>query len=75
MDGKFFARGGKRLRIQGVTYGPFAANESGEPFPAAALVAADFAAMLSAGINALRTYHVPPSWLLHQADDPIQERN
>src|SRR3954452_12857820 len=64
VDGKFFARGQQRLRIQGVTYGPFAPNEAGEPFPHSPRVADDFAAMQAAGINAIRTYHVPPAWLL-----------
>jgi len=25
--------------------------------------------MLTAGINSIRTYHEPPEWLLHQADE------
>ena len=69
VDGKFFARGAQRLRIQGVTYGPFAPNEAGEPFPTPERVGDDFTAMHAAGINAIRTYHVPPSWFLHQADE------
>ena len=39
VDGKFFARGGQRLRVQGVTYGPFAPDADGEPFPAPERVA------------------------------------
>src|SRR5262249_40935840 len=31
INGKFFARRNERLRIRGVTYGPFAPNEQGEP--------------------------------------------
>jgi GT2 family glycosyltransferase len=69
VDGKFLARGRQRLRIQGVTYGPFAPNAFGQPFPAPAGVAADFARMRAAHINALRTYHVPPEWLLAEADE------
>src|SRR5262245_51393063 len=60
VDGKFLARGRRRLRVQGVTYGPFAPGADGEPFPALATVDEDFACMQVAGINALRTYHVPP---------------
>jgi len=33
VDGKFLVRGNQRLRIQGVTYGPFPPNEDAEPFP------------------------------------------
>ncbi|MBR2815218.1 MAG: hypothetical protein IKE60_11240, partial [Reyranella sp.] len=33
LDGKFFVRDGKKFRVQGVTYGPFAPNPSQEPFP------------------------------------------
>jgi glycosyltransferase involved in cell wall biosynthesis len=69
LDGKFFARGRQRVRIRGVTYGPFAPDADGRPFPAPAGVAEDFARMRDIGINALRTYHVPPGWLLQLADE------
>jgi GT2 family glycosyltransferase len=68
VDGKLFARGPQPLRIQGVTYGPFAPNEEGEPFPTREGVSQDFALMLAARINAVRTYHLPPEWLLGLAD-------
>src|SRR5262249_44468423 len=60
VDGKFFARGQEPLRIRGVTYGPFAPNAMGEPFLTRARTADDFARMHDLGINAVRTYHVPP---------------
>jgi GT2 family glycosyltransferase len=69
VDGKLLARGPQRLRAQGVTYGPFAPNAQGQPFPAPACVAEDFARMRAAGINSVRTYCVPPDWFLHQADE------
>lgn len=69
LDGKFLMRGSQRLRIQGVTYGPFAANSDDEPFPSADQVSNDFACMQSAGINAIRIYHIPPEWLLSLADE------
>jgi GT2 family glycosyltransferase len=68
VDGKFFARGSQHLRINGVTYGPFALNAKREPFPAPQRVIADFALMQAIGINAIRTYHLPPDWLLDLAD-------
>ncbi len=69
VDGKFFARGTERLVVRGVTYGPFAPNADGDQFPVSARVADDFLQMRGVGVNALRTYHVPPAWLLEQADD------
>jgi GT2 family glycosyltransferase len=68
VDGKFFARRGSRFRIQGVTYGPFAPDPKGQPFPAPRRVCDDFARMRAVGINSVRTYHVPPEWFLEMAD-------
>jgi GT2 family glycosyltransferase len=69
VDGKYFARGGRRVRIQGVTYGPFAANSYGEPFPEPTILEQDFIKMRELGVNAIRTYHLPPEWLLAQAQE------
>src|SRR5438105_2341911 len=69
LDGKFFQRGGQRFRVQGVTYGPFAPNLEGEPFPTLSHVRTDFALMQEIGINSIRTYHLPPDWFLQQADE------
>jgi GT2 family glycosyltransferase len=68
VDGKFFACKGERLRVRGVTYGPFAPDSEGHPFPPVERVAADFAQMQTIGINAVRTYHLPPEWFLERAD-------
>ena len=67
-DGKFFSRGGERVRLNGVTYGPFPPNEHGDPFGTVAQVRADFERMRAAGVNAVRTYHVPTEWFLDEAD-------
>src|SRR5262245_4694604 len=67
VDGKYFARGGERLRVRGVTYGPFPPGPSGDPFPA--LAGRDFAAMRAAGVTAVRVYQVPPHRLLHLAGE------
>jgi hypothetical protein len=69
LDGKFFLRGEQRLRIQGVTYGPFAPNAEGDQFPARSRVDSDFALMREIGVNSIRTYHVPPQWFLEAADE------
>jgi GT2 family glycosyltransferase len=69
VDGQFFVRGRHRLRIRGVTYGPFAPGPDGQPFPTRPRAASDLQQMRAAGINAFRTYHVPPGWLLGLADE------
>src|SRR5262249_61755173 len=75
VDGRLFARParagtpGERFRVQGVTYGPFAPNEAGEPFPDVARVREDFIRMRDIGINSVRTYHVPPEWFFRAADE------
>jgi GT2 family glycosyltransferase len=69
VDGKFFSRGGQRMRIQGVTYGPFAPNAEGDQFPAPQRVRDDFAQMRKMGVNSIRTYHLPPEWFLDIADE------
>jgi GT2 family glycosyltransferase len=51
-----------------VTYGTFRPGADGIDYPAREQVAADFAAMAAAGFNTLRTYTVPPRWLLDEAE-------
>lgn len=68
VDGKLFRRGNERLKLRGVTYGPFAPNAAGEPWPEPTAVAADFAQMRAATINALRIYNPPPAWFLDLAE-------
>jgi hypothetical protein len=65
--GKFLAVGEERLWLAGVTYGTFAPGEDGAPYGERAQVEADFRAMAANGVNALRTYTVPPRWLLDAA--------
>jgi GT2 family glycosyltransferase len=69
VHGKAFTIGGRQIRINGVTYGPFAANADGEPFPPPDRVRQDLAMMSATGINAIRTYHLPSERLLEQADE------
>src|SRR4051794_4202400 len=69
VDGKFFARGGCRGRVRGVTYGPFAATGGGDPFPPPPRTAEDLHLMRAAGVNAIRIYDPPPGWLLLQGDE------
>ena len=50
-----------------MTYGTFRERGTDGLFPPADVVAADFAAMAANGVNTLRTYTVPPAWLLELA--------
>src|SRR5262245_32814377 len=69
VDGKFFSHCGQRFRVKGVTYGPFAPNSRHEEFPKPKRIVDDFASMHAIGVNAIRTYHVPPDWFLDIADE------
>jgi GT2 family glycosyltransferase len=65
--GKFLFVGEEKLYIRGATYGTFRPDASGSLFPSKETVARDFEAMAANGFNAVRTYTVPPRWLLDTA--------
>jgi glycosyltransferase involved in cell wall biosynthesis len=67
VDGKFFRAGSEKLFIKGVTYGPFGPGSHGAQFPELEIVERDFALMVTAGINTVRVFTVPPVWLLDAA--------
>ncbi len=69
VHGKLFARGGGRLRLRGVTYGPFAPNREGQPFPTRSAQATTLAGLQALGANSIRVYHVPPEWMLDLVDE------
>jgi GT2 family glycosyltransferase len=54
--------------VRGVTYGTFRPDVWGDCFPAREVVEEDFRHMAASGANALRTYTVPPRWLLDEAE-------
>ncbi|HSH83062.1 MAG TPA: ABC transporter transmembrane domain-containing protein, partial [Herpetosiphonaceae bacterium] len=62
--GKFLFVGYEKLYVRGVTYGTFRPNEEGQEYPCPEVVERDFAQMAANGLNAVRTYTVPPRWLL-----------
>ena len=66
--GKFIFTGDEKLYVRGVTYGTFRPDESGNEFDPI-LASVDFAAMSANGVNAIRTYTVPPRWLLDLAQE------
>jgi hypothetical protein len=65
--GKFIFLGEEKFYVRGATYGTFrpAANGDGNHDPK--VVERDFADMAANGLNAVRTYTVPPRWLLDAA--------
>ena len=64
---KFLFVGDRKLYVRGVTYGTFKPDEDGHEYPPSEVVRRDFAQMVANGINAVRTYTPPPTWLLDLA--------
>lgn len=69
--GKFLFAGDKKYVLRGVTYGTFEPDGDGNQYGLPGTVARDFGYMRSSGVNCVRTYTVPPRWLLDlaQAND------
>src|SRR5258706_2877115 len=68
VGGKFFFIGAQKFYMRSVSYGPFAQAKHGFPFPPEALIDRDFALMTELGANVVRTFTVPPRWLLDRAE-------
>jgi O-antigen biosynthesis protein len=66
--GKFLYRGGEKFWVKGVTYGTFRPDASGGEYHDRQRVERDLADIAAAGLNAIRTYTVPPRWLLDAAE-------
>lgn len=62
--GKFIRIGNEKVYVKGVTYGPFQPEADGCEYHRPERVERDFALMAASGINSVRTYTVPPIWLL-----------
>jgi GT2 family glycosyltransferase len=67
VKGKFIFLGYEKLYIRGVTYGPFRPEEGSDENYKPEVVERDFVEMMANGLNAVRTYTVPPRWLLDAA--------
>src|SRR5438067_3363725 len=67
IGGKFFFVGDHKLYLRGVSYGPFAVSGHGFPFPDPPTLESDFRLMAELGVNCLRTFTVPPRWVLDRA--------
>jgi GT2 family glycosyltransferase len=67
VGGKFLFVGGEKFYVCGITYGPFRPEADGCEFHDPPTVERDFALMAANHINTVRTYTVPPKWLLDLA--------
>src|SRR5262252_7070786 len=67
VQGKFLFVGDEKFWIRGVTYGTFRPDTDGNEYQDPEAVEQDFAQMAESGLNAIRTYTVPPRWLLDTA--------
>lgn len=65
--GKFIYVGEEKLYVRGVTYGTFRPDDKGCDYHNPEIVERDFAMMAEHGVNAVRTYTVPPHWFLDLA--------
>ena len=67
VKGKNLVVDGQIFFVKGVTYGTFAPDELGFQFPTQDVVETDFWWMKQSGINTVRTYTVPPSYVFEAA--------
>jgi O-antigen biosynthesis protein len=65
--GKFLFTGDRKFHVRGVTYGTFRPDADGNEFPSPRVVEEDFRLAAANGLNSVRTYTVPPRWLLDAA--------
>ncbi|WP_428939315.1 glycosyltransferase [Fontivita pretiosa] len=62
--GKFLCAADVKWYVHGVTYGPFRPDADGNQYPAPIAASRDLRQIADAGFNAIRTYTVPPKYLL-----------
>ncbi len=67
VGGKFLYVGDEKLWIRGVTYGAFRPDVDGAEYHDLQAVERDFDQIAAVGLNTIRTYTVPPRWLLDSA--------
>ncbi len=65
--GKFLYVGDEKFWVRGVTYGTFRPGPDGAEYVRRERVESDLAEIAGNGFNAIRTYTVPPRWLLDAA--------
>ena len=64
VKGKFIFEGIRKTYLRGVTYGPFEPDENDCEYHTPEIVDRDFAQIAASNINTVRTYTVPPPWML-----------
>jgi GT2 family glycosyltransferase len=62
--GKFIFIGDKKFYVRGLTYGPFQPRTDGCEYRDRQTVERDFEVMAAHNFNTVRTYTIPPRWLL-----------
>jgi GT2 family glycosyltransferase len=62
--GKFLYVGDEKFWVRGVSYGTFYVDDDGQERLSPEVVERDFSQMAENGFNVVRTYTVPPRWLL-----------
>src|SRR6188474_2471390 len=67
--GRFLYEGPDKFFVRGVTYGPFGPHGPAREYHDISRVRHDFQQMAALGFNAVRTYTVPPPWLLNVAEE------
>ena len=67
IKGKNLYANGEKFYIKGVTYGTFKPDEDARQFPTRDTVEKDFALMATNSFNSVRTYTVPPKYVLDLA--------
>ena len=67
VGGKFLFLGRDKFYVRGITYGPFRPEAGGCEYHDPQTVERDFQLMAANRINTVRTYTVPPAWLLDLA--------
>src|SRR5688500_16980888 len=64
--GKFLSVAGEKFYVKGATYGTFRPGDDGSEYDPQK-VELDFKLLKANGFNSVRTYTVPPRWLLDKA--------
>lgn len=67
VSGKFLLVDNEKFYVRGVTYGTFRPDGQGNNFPPPQIIEQDFALMSEFNINSVRTYTVPPLYILDLA--------
>src|SRR5262245_7797861 len=67
VSGKFLVLGKEKVWVKGITYGTFRPNPEGYEYPPIEVVARDLRSIAQTGFNTLRTYTIPPRYLLDKA--------